>query len=266
VTCLDAAPGATDNSAMTTHPLRFPFALDPLIAEAKRRARQRRFLVAVAVFVVVAAGSAAALIASSSSDVMPLRAALAPSVLEAPHNNREGDGRRGHFSIVVGLTNGAREPVSLERVRAVVNARSSLKQFASSFRLYRPPVCPRAPKGGTPGLCIPSNGFTLPPNGARPPAPLRVAPGHEALVQLSFRFAGCMKRAMLESVSMQKFTVVYRLPNGARIYQHPGLPLPRPAATAFGRSSISASPALPGQPASPRLHTIAWVTTNRCHR
>src|ERR1700749_253409 len=39
---------------MTLHALRLPFALDPLIAEAKRRARQRRVLLAIAVAVVVA--------------------------------------------------------------------------------------------------------------------------------------------------------------------------------------------------------------------
>jgi len=36
---------------MAAHPWRLPFELDPLIAEAKRRARQRRFLV-VAVLLV----------------------------------------------------------------------------------------------------------------------------------------------------------------------------------------------------------------------
>jgi hypothetical protein len=37
---------------------RLPFALDPLIAEAKRRARQRRVLVALVAIAVVAAFSA----------------------------------------------------------------------------------------------------------------------------------------------------------------------------------------------------------------
>ena len=42
---LTQRPGASDTSAME---MRLPFALDPLIAEAKRRARQRRVLLAVA--------------------------------------------------------------------------------------------------------------------------------------------------------------------------------------------------------------------------
>jgi len=253
---------------MTAHVPRLPLSLDPLIAEAKRRAKQRRFLVAVAVMLVAAAGTVAALSALSSSGVRSLQAALAPSVLAAPHNNLVG-GKRGHFSIVIGLTNGAREPISLERVSAVLTARSSLRQFATDFRLYKGPVCALAPAPSPapePGLCFPLPYYTLPPHGAKQPSPLHMAPGHEALAQLSFRFAGCMRRAMLESVSIQKITVVYGLRNGTRIYQHPRLPLPQPASTVFGRSTISAYPALPGQPASPRLHTVAWVTTNRCHR
>jgi len=42
---------------MTAHIPRLPFALDPLIAEAKRRARQRRLLVVLVVVVVVAAAA-----------------------------------------------------------------------------------------------------------------------------------------------------------------------------------------------------------------
>ena len=251
---------------MTVHALRLPLLLNPLIAEAKRRAR-RRFVIAVAVFLVTAAGTVATLVASSSSDGRSLQDALVPSVLGAPHNNREG-GTRGNFSIVLGLTNGARAPVSLERVHAVVNARSSLRQFATSFRLYKGPPCTltMAPSG-SPGHCSPYPGFPLRPNGGRQPVPLRVAPGREALAQLSFRFAGCMRRAMLESVSIQTMTVVYGLPNGTRIYQHPQLPLAQPVGgTAFGRSTVIAVAAQPGQPASRRLHTVAWVTTNPCHR
>jgi hypothetical protein len=42
---------------MTLHLPRLPFSLDPLMAEAKRRARQRRMLVALVVSAVVAAGA-----------------------------------------------------------------------------------------------------------------------------------------------------------------------------------------------------------------
>jgi hypothetical protein len=56
---VDAFGGASDNGAMTVHARRLPFALHPLIREAKRRARQRR--VAGAVGVVLIAGLVAGL-------------------------------------------------------------------------------------------------------------------------------------------------------------------------------------------------------------
>lgn len=56
---LDLRPGASDNGAMTLRAPRLPFSLDPLIAEAKRRARQRRVLIALGIL--VAAGLAAGL-------------------------------------------------------------------------------------------------------------------------------------------------------------------------------------------------------------
>ena len=56
---VDADGGASDNGAMTLHARRLPFALDPLIREAKRRARQRRVLGAVGV--VLTAGLVAGL-------------------------------------------------------------------------------------------------------------------------------------------------------------------------------------------------------------
>jgi hypothetical protein len=52
--------GASDNGSMTLHVPRLPFALDPLIAEAKRRARQRRLLVVALALALVSAGVGAA--------------------------------------------------------------------------------------------------------------------------------------------------------------------------------------------------------------
>lgn len=49
------SPGASDNSAMELRASRRPFSLDALIAEAKRRARQRRLLVSVLLLAVAAA-------------------------------------------------------------------------------------------------------------------------------------------------------------------------------------------------------------------
>jgi len=254
---------------MSAHPLRLPFALHPLIADAKRRARRRRVLVAVAVVLVAGGGVGAAIIASSSG-VRPLEAAFAPSVAARPEQHTVGEGKPARFSIVVGLTNGSREPVSLERVRAVVTARSALRQIATRFALYTPKIfaCP-SPAGSLPGSCLPPGpqlGFSIAPHGAPRPSPLRVAPGQEALVQLTFQNRTCTIRTMKESMAMQTIAVVYGLPNGHRIYQHPPLPIPQLASTGRGHLTISAMPAIPGQPASRREHTVGWFTTNPCNR
>jgi hypothetical protein len=255
---------------MTAHPLGLPFALDRLIAEARRRARQRRVLIVAAVVLVVGGGVGAAIIAASSSSELPSRAAFAPSVLSLPDEHTVGAGKPARFSIVVGLINGSREPVSLRRVRAVVTARSALRQIATRFALYTPKIfaCPR-PAGGLPGICVPPGpqlGFSIAPHGAPRPSPLRVAPGREALVQLTFQNRSCTIRAMKESFSMQTIAVVYGLSNGSRIYQHPRLPLSQPATTDHGKLALSAMPAIPGQPASRREHTVGWFTTNPCNR
>lgn len=251
------------------HAWQGPLSLDQLIAEAKRRARQRRFLVAVAVFLIAAAGAGAALVASSSSGVTPLQAALEPAVIERPAEHMVGPGKPARFSIVVGLTNGSREPVTLEGVRAALAARSRLRQIATRFKPYNYRawvVCPGI--HGMPGLCIPPGQFRsrLAPHGARSPSSLRVVPGREALVQLTFRNRTCTIRAMKESMSIQKIAFVYRLPDGTRIYQYPRLPLSVPAVTVFRPLTTSAMPAIEGQPASSRKHTVGWFTTNPCHR
>jgi hypothetical protein len=53
-TALDVRSGASDNSAMESRAPRLSFSLDALIAEAKRRARQRRVLVLLLLVAVVA--------------------------------------------------------------------------------------------------------------------------------------------------------------------------------------------------------------------
>ena len=57
---------------MTMHMPRLPFSLDPLIAEAKRRARRRRVLLAVVVSAVVAAGAALGLDMRGLGSVTPV--------------------------------------------------------------------------------------------------------------------------------------------------------------------------------------------------
>lgn len=100
---------------MTLHVPRVPFSLDPLIAEAKRRARQRRVLAAVAVLL-VGSGAGAAIVASSAPGVAtarPLQSALVASVIGKPEQPGQLrlDGTRVYsprFGIAVILRNGAR--------------------------------------------------------------------------------------------------------------------------------------------------------------
>lgn len=69
---------------MTVHLPRLPFSLDPLMAEAKRRARQRRLLVALVVSVVVAAGAVLGFELRGLGSVSPVPAKL--TILEVGEN------------------------------------------------------------------------------------------------------------------------------------------------------------------------------------
>lgn len=64
---LDGSGGATDNGAMIERVPGLPFSLDPLMAEAKRRARRRRLLALGLLLVVVATGTTLALRGSGGS-------------------------------------------------------------------------------------------------------------------------------------------------------------------------------------------------------
>jgi hypothetical protein len=79
---------------MTLHVLRLPFGLDPLIAEAKRRARQRRVLVALIAVSVVAAGAVLGFEHRGLGSVTPVRANL--TVLAVAEN---GGGGRALFHL-----------------------------------------------------------------------------------------------------------------------------------------------------------------------
>lgn len=246
--------GATDNSAMASHAPRLSLSLDPLIAEAKRRARQRRVLVAVAVVLVVSGGVGAAIVASRSSGVAtgprPIQAAVGASFfggLEQP------DGPVGVFSprfgvpVIVG--NGSREPVSLESVAAVFRAHFPVRQIGARFTQWeRARACWGAGLGA---VCA-----TRPITDERP-SPFRLAPGHRVLVQLNFRLLACSKHIAREVVSVQRITAVYRLPNGTQIHQR---------LTAISGSS---NPDLvrPGSlPKNLVAGPVGLITTRPCHQ
>jgi hypothetical protein len=80
---------------MTAHIPRLPFSLDPLVAEAKRRAKQRRVLVALVASAVVATGAVLGFELRGLGSVTPLPAKL--TVLAVGGGNalaaREGGGR-----------------------------------------------------------------------------------------------------------------------------------------------------------------------------
>jgi hypothetical protein len=204
---------------MAVHAARLHFSLDPLIAEAKRRARQRRVLVAVVVLLVAAAGAGAAIVASSSPGVTPgqrpIQAAIVASVIGPPEQPSQlRDGTRifsPRFGIAVVLGNGSREPVTLERVRAVLNAHWPVGQIGARFKLWKHAES-----------CVQSFvvACTARPIAAARPSPLRVPPGHQVLAQLNFRFLACSRREAQAVLSVQKITVVYRLRNGNQIRQH----------------------------------------------
>jgi hypothetical protein len=74
---------------MTARALHLPFGLDPLMAEAKRRARQRRLLVAVVAMVLLGGGAAGAAFAlRSANGLTPASKAIDMAAIEkAWHSN-----------------------------------------------------------------------------------------------------------------------------------------------------------------------------------
>jgi len=206
---------------MTIRALRLPFGIDPLIADAKRRARQRRVLVALAVVLVAGGGAGAAFVAATPSapttGPRPIQAALVGSEWGQPEQPHGPVGVYApRFGILLVVVNGSREPVILERVRAVLGAPTGphvpVGQIGARFR---PVGCSKLPCGLDPLL------GAVRPIKAERPSPLRLAPGHRALVQLNFRLLACSRRLAQEVVSLQKITALYRLPNGKQISQHP---------------------------------------------
>ena len=255
---------------MLAHIPRLPLSLDPLIAEAKRRARQRRFRVAVAALLVAAAGAGAGIVAFSSYSsyvaTRPIQAAAGASVtgLFQPTKLLQG-GRRipsPYFGITVFLRNGSAEPVTLEGVRAVLSGRAALRQIGTKFSLFMPEVCP---PGSFCQINMDVGGADAHrPFGAERFSPLSVPPGHTAQGQLNFRIAACTGRSLQEAVSIRKITVVYRLPDGTQIHQHPRLRVGFPPDPVV--SSTGAAEAWTGTlPNNHLASAIGNITTRACH-
>lgn len=216
---------------MTAQAPRLPLSLEPLIAEAKHRARQRRALLAVlaVLLVAAAAGAGASFITSGSSGVAvgprPVQAAFEPPMLgQVEQPNGPVGVFAPRFGIALIVENGSSTPVTLESVRAVLGAPTGphvpVGQIGTRFKPLKQPKPLRCAAGRPCTI-----GMDIPPGAERPiaaerPTPLRLATGHRAVVQLNARFLACSRRQAKEVVSIQRLTFAYRLTDGTRITQY----------------------------------------------
>jgi hypothetical protein len=207
---------------MMSHASRLPFSLHPLMAEAKRRMRQRRLLLAVSLLVIVGAAVATALAvqASSPSATRPIgRAFVKQPSTEAGGRPVQGLGPTtevrfipsARFAIGIVLTNDASQPVTLTDARAVLPRDPALRQIGTRLVAFNP-VC-RTPSCPAPGF-LESRRY-----GTARPTALQVAPGTSAGVQLSFRLDGCNRAPRVSSQAVRQIDITYRNSAGATMRQ-----------------------------------------------
>ena len=214
-------------ASVLNHFRRLPFSLDPLIAEAKRRARQSRLLL-VAVLVVL-------LVAATIGVVLGLPPATHPFVATRPLERafvRQSEidswgvdsapklhfvPREG-FAIGIVLTNEASEDVTLTDVTAVRPSTPLLRQLGTRLVAFNwPGHCPHTPSCPGLGVLDPRQHGTV-----RPQA-LRVLPGRAAGVQLNFQFVGCGSARHASSQNVNRIDVTYRIRVGAIVHQRVAL-------------------------------------------
>lgn len=211
---------------MTVHAWRRPFALHPLMAEAKRRMRQRRLLVA-ALVVVLAGGAIGGSLALQSTSHSVAKRALGSAFAKGP--SAESGGRpawgldrfdelrfipSAPFKIGIVLTNEASQPVTLTDVRAVLPHDSVIRQLGTALVPVNLDSCT------TPSCPAPPGGISQPrSNGALRPTALQLAPGQTAGVQLNFRFLACPQARHGSLRNISRIEVSYRNPAGAVVYQ-----------------------------------------------
>lgn len=92
---------------MTQHVLRLPFSLDPLVAEAKRRARQRRVAIAMLAIAAAAAGLTAGVHATHDHGGGAVAGPLSGSWHGTPWRIRAADSGDGRYGMTV-LIGGSR--------------------------------------------------------------------------------------------------------------------------------------------------------------
>jgi hypothetical protein len=207
---------------MTSHVSGLPFSLHPLMAEAKRRMRQRRLLLAVLLAAVVGAviGAALAVQTSSPSATRPIgRAFVKQRSTEAGGRPVQGLGPTtevrfipsARFAIGIVLTNDASQPVTLTDARAILPRDPALRQTGTRLVAFNP-VC-RTPSCPAPGF-LQSRRYET----ARP-TQLQVAPGTSAGVQLTFRLGGCSRAPRVSPQGVSLIGITYRNAAGATVRQ-----------------------------------------------
>ena len=210
--------GASNNGAMTTHILRLPFSLDPLIREAKERARRRRMTLVVIVLVIATAVTAT---------VFVLGVAVTGRPASSPFGSIEGSQAAGevvtgsivhfhpnaHFWMGFGLANLSDRTVVVTNVQAVEPPHSFVHQTGTALLHWHvPPPCPT-------NECMPeAEGFGAQPVTATgPPQPLEVKPGHGEWrlgVQLDFITGTCAELTSPAATSPSHLLITFHVPNG----------------------------------------------------
>jgi hypothetical protein len=203
---------------MTTHTLRLPFSLDPLIREAKERARRRRVMLVVIVLVIAAA---------VTGTVLVLGAAATSRPASAPFGSIEGSQGAGevvtgsivhfhpnaHFWVGFGLANLSDRTVIVTNVQAVQPPHSFVHQTGTALLHWHvPPPCPA-------NECMPeAEGFGAKPMTATgPPRPLEVKPGNGEWrlgVQLDFLTGTCTELTSPTAKSPFQLLITFHVPNG----------------------------------------------------
>ncbi len=198
------------------------FSADPLIAEAKRRMRQRRVLVAVMAALLVVFAVAGAVELRSTSQP-PATRHVETAFATYPQTYAGGDPVESlangftnlrfipsaPFYVGIALHNDSSEPMTLVNVRAVLARDSVVRQGRTrllEFGNCQPQTC-RAPATGA-----------IQPTGSD----LTVTPGHAGGAQLQFRFLGCPRARGASVQPVRRIEVTYRDPTGATIRQYVG--------------------------------------------
>lgn len=202
---------------MTVHVPRLPFSLDPLIREAKERARRRR-VVLLAVVLVIALGATGAVLALSTSSGRPT---------SSPFGSIDGSQGAGevvtgsivhfhpnaHFWVGFELANLSDRTVIVTNVRAVEPRHSFVHQTGTALLHWQvPPPCPA-------NSCMPqAEGFTPQPVTATGrPRPLEVKPGNTEWrlgVQLNFVTGTCTELTSPTAKSPSRLLITFHVPNG----------------------------------------------------